>query len=1423
VGQNNSLTEPFNLGIRPKHFIERPETTNSLKSRLLEKSNNDFGKLNATVIFGIPGSGKSAIAKNLACDFDIRKHFSKILITTLGQKPELLTKITDWIKYLDKDSPHFSNLQSASNHLSNLLKNKTALLIVDDAWEIEDVEPFLVPRETCQILITTRNEDIANDSRIKEMPCEIGVMTESQALELIKQLLQRNWHLGEEYLAKKVAKKVGYLPLALEIIAELIVENTAAWEDLESDLETEIAKLEEIAVEKRSLVASINLSLKTLSNHHLEAFAWLGVLPEDITITDKICSTIWDTDERNARKTLSFLRKRALLSEFEELGTVSYQMHDTLHDAARNLLCNPPNPKHQNQLAGLGINFSQAQSILLERYKKKCNSAQECLWVSLPDDGYIHSHLSWHMQKAGQIEEIHKLLNSSTKTGKNTWYQARENLGQIAGYKEDIERAWQLARQANEHNIKCNQSIDIKNLNFEIRYALILSSLCTLSYNIPPELLAALVKAKIKSVPYALAMMQHNLNDQRKMQALLALQPYLKPYWQEAFKIAQETKEIYCKAQAVAIIAPFVTEKEKNLYPILRNILNETHQIFWDNNRIAATGNIAKHLPENEAQPIFDKLLQEAEKYLISDSTDNINEILLISNFTDSLERKKQLIQAALKKAWAMDIDEQSWYPILFRNVTEVLSYLPESQWQEEIEKLYILAFGTFTDTEVERAHALIRIIPYLPEHLIKDIKKKLNDKFPEVYISLSCRFAKLGYKDEALNIINLIDSAYSKLIAFSEIAPNLSKDSDYVIFADILEKIESVLSNNDFLTKYNIISNIALYLPEKLLEKALKIAEKINDSSSQENFICSSSLYLANLGDLEAALNLLSKISDSLLSIKTSAKLLSYMDKNNQEKISKELLQNLLETSLEWWQLETVAEIIPYLYEPYKTSVLQCLMAGINKVEDFKPEQWYELEINEILSNISLQLAKQGYSKECVYIIQLMKDDETREDTIESTIRKAVNFLGVEELKELSKLAMYLGFYRNRALQVLACRFLKLNNIEEALKHIILMLDCLLKVPRYYIRVEVLSEVAEYLVKNNQKDKLNLLIEKALENNIRFKHLLVAKLATYFEEKEKIILSQQALEIFQQTLNKAATNTEKLDLLISMLPFLSAKDRDKSLKKCRNIIGKIKGNVKNHFKKHEFIDQLIESLIESNCFEQALEALENITDIQSRTESLQRFFPYANSLPEQYKTQIITKGKSIIENVYFKEWLEGKVFSSKNNQFINNFLEFLIKTSNTQDALLLIKKIQKESLQVEQIKEVFPIASLELKNQLLNLINSSELKQQYLLLLDLASYFPIPLDPTTLLKITKSVVKETRHEHNRINQFSKLVKKLVELPIDLLYQAWQLILQELTQEKREDFLKILEMSFPIIEKLGGAEFINETALSVDQVGNWWE
>jgi hypothetical protein len=47
------------------------------------------------------------------------------------------------------------------------------LLVVDDAWNIADVEPFLVSGSNCQILITTRDSLIA--SSVKARSFELNV------------------------------------------------------------------------------------------------------------------------------------------------------------------------------------------------------------------------------------------------------------------------------------------------------------------------------------------------------------------------------------------------------------------------------------------------------------------------------------------------------------------------------------------------------------------------------------------------------------------------------------------------------------------------------------------------------------------------------------------------------------------------------------------------------------------------------------------------------------------------------------------------------------------------------------------------------------------------------------------------------------------------------------------------------------------------------------------------------------------------------------------------------------------------------------------------------------------------------------------------------------------------------------------------
>lgn len=435
-----------NLEARPQHFINRSEIFNRVKEKILNSSDVTPGKLRCVVIHGLPGAGKSTIAKALAWDEEIRKEFSYILWTTLGQEPELSPKPN---QYIDISQYISSRLE--------LLRDKKVLVIIDDAWDVGHVKPFLLGEGNFYILITTRNEDIAYEPSIATKPEWVGAMTEGEALELMEKWLDRDWSAGEKSKAREVAKEIGYLPLALEIIITL-VEKKIKWENLLSDLRAEIARLEEIEVGERSLVASINLSLKLLNEEQREAFAWLGILPEDVNITGKMMSTIWGKTEAKADKILSHLKGMALLSHINNLDNIlSYRIHDVLHDTARNLLCNSPSQGCENRFSGFGIQVQKAHKIVLERYFGKCDQSQGYPWSTLPNDDYIHSYLTWHMEKAETIEEMHNLLSVTTENGKNNWYQIRENLGQLAGYKEDIQRAWRLTRRTNGKFIKTSE------------------------------------------------------------------------------------------------------------------------------------------------------------------------------------------------------------------------------------------------------------------------------------------------------------------------------------------------------------------------------------------------------------------------------------------------------------------------------------------------------------------------------------------------------------------------------------------------------------------------------------------------------------------------------------------------------------------------------------------------------------------------------------------------------------------------------------------------------------------------------------------------------------------------------------------------------------------------------------------------------
>ena len=246
------------------------------------------------------------------------------------------------------------------------------------------------------MLITTREAAIAKI--VGASSYDLDTMTPDQARAPVEGRLGQNLGEVERHHALALAKAVGYLPLAMELAAAQAVDGIS-WTELREDLETEVVRLEaldlceepgidEYARKRFSLLGSFYLSLRRLSEQKRRDFAWLGVLPEDVTLNSTMASTLWSTDERSARMTLRSFRDKALLLTGSLLadGTQTFRLHDLMHDLARRLLVAPLQPNCHLR-PGLGLTLARAHADLISRYRAL---VAEGSWHTLPVDHYIH-------------------------------------------------------------------------------------------------------------------------------------------------------------------------------------------------------------------------------------------------------------------------------------------------------------------------------------------------------------------------------------------------------------------------------------------------------------------------------------------------------------------------------------------------------------------------------------------------------------------------------------------------------------------------------------------------------------------------------------------------------------------------------------------------------------------------------------------------------------------------------------------------------------------------------------------------------------------------------------------------------------------------------------------------------------------------
>jgi len=733
--------------------------------------------------------------------------------------------------------------------------------------------------ERCRLLVTTRDATLARG--LGAHLYDLDVMTEAQALALFEARLGSLDSSRDQ--AAALARELGYLPLALELAAAQ-VEGGVTWAELLDTFRHELADLaaldlDEAAFRNESLRLSFRLSLERLSDKDLDAFVWLGVLPEDVLLNPAMAATLWDEAEREARKRLRRLRNKALLKEIDK---DRYTLHDLLHDEARLRLAEQ-------------MPLLQAHARLLDRYRRTVT--YDC-WDRLADDGYIHAHLTWHMEQGGQPEAIHALLRLETPEGRNAWYKALDRLRQTAGYLNDVRRAWRLTEE--EFAIRNSQPA----IGLQCRYALITASLNSLAQNLPPVLLVALVKEKMWTPVQGLAYACQIPGLEQRVDALVRVAPHLTERLKgkalrEALAAAREIEGEWSRAKTLAGLAPHLPELLKG--EALREALAVAREIEGGWQRAGALAGLVSRMAElgcpEEALAVAREIEDEYRRAkALTGLAPHLPEPLLretlaVAREIESGWQRAEALAGLVSRmaelgcpeealAVAREIENRKWRA---EALTGLAPHLPEPLKGETLQEA--LAAVREIEDEWRRVEALTGLVPPLaelgyPEEALAAAREiESGWQRAKALTGLVPPLAELGYPEGALAVAREIESGYWRAGALAGLAPHLPELLKGEALREALAAAREIESEE---RRAKALAGLAPHLPELLkgeaLREALAAAREIEVEWWRAEALTGLVSRMAELGYPEEALTVAQKIGIGFWRAKALARLVSLL-----------------------------------------------------------------------------------------------------------------------------------------------------------------------------------------------------------------------------------------------------------------------------------------------------------------------------------------------------------------------------------------------------------------------------------------------------------------------------------------------------------------------------------------------------------------
>ncbi len=316
------------------NFTGRQAELESVTALLRQASKSEEIKHNISVLTGMAGVGKSALAIHAA--YQLKPDFpdAQLYVNLRGTESQPLEPsqvLAGFVRSLgvgDRSIPE--TLTQRSDLYRSLLSGKRALVLLDNALDAAQVRPLLPDSSTCAVIVTTRKPlaDLEGAASL-----EVDEMTQ-EALDLLQNLVGVCTP-SELEAAKNVIDLCSRLPLAIRITAGTL-KNKANWrfEDCADKLADERERLLSLRLSDLAVRVSLALSYQELDANSARLFRLLGLLIGS-NFTPALAGALLESDSAIAEESVKHLVDVQLLEPAIE---GRYRFHDLVRLFARGQL-----------------------------------------------------------------------------------------------------------------------------------------------------------------------------------------------------------------------------------------------------------------------------------------------------------------------------------------------------------------------------------------------------------------------------------------------------------------------------------------------------------------------------------------------------------------------------------------------------------------------------------------------------------------------------------------------------------------------------------------------------------------------------------------------------------------------------------------------------------------------------------------------------------------------------------------------------------------------------------------------------------------------------------------------------------------------------------------------------------------------------